>query len=191
MQVKSYTTEQIDLYRQKHFADDLRTTDTNGKTGTWGGAKDYFLEYSKDKVLRLDTFLKGLKINSILDFGCGKGLAADTIKQTFPHIDVRKYDPVFDEFSLYPTGVYDLVLCFLVIHLADEENKQRIANELTSLSSRYVVLTALVDKTDDDNYYPSLFPEFKVRLLKRWQVNLPIPSHRGNDCITLILEKTS
>ena len=187
---KSYTQEQIELYRSKHYDRELETISHKG-LGTWGGAKDYFLEYTEERILRLDTFLKSLKVKSVLDFGCGKGLAADTLKQTFPHFDITKYDPAIDKFNIYPTGEFDVVLCFLVIHLADPENQQRIAKELSTLSSRYIVLTALADKESNNNYYPSLFPDFKVKLLKRWKVALPIPSHRGNDCITLILEKVN
>lgn len=189
--MKSYTDEQIELYRQKHSDNSLKTTTETGVIGTWGGAKDYFLEYSQTRVVRLENFLKTLKIKTILDFGCGKGFAADTIKEKFPHLIVSKYDPAFESFSVYPQGKFDLVLCFLVIHLADLDNKKRIAEELSSLSSRYIILTALVDNGSDDKFYQSLFPKFKVKMFNKWKVALPIPSHRGNDCVTLILEKIS
>ena len=186
---KSYTEEEMAQYRSKHHDDMLKTQDSNGNLGTWGGAKNYFLEYSKERVLRLDTFIKTLKIKTVLDFGCGKGTAADTIADTVPNLLVSKYDPVFEEFSQYPQGSYDLVLCFLVIHLATPQNQQLIAQQLTALSSKYVVLTALAGPRTLDNYYPNLFPDFKVKVFKRWRANLPIPSHRGNDCVTLVLEK--
>jgi hypothetical protein len=187
---KSYTDEQMALYKQRHYDDNLNTTSHKG-VNSWGGAKDYFLEYSNDRVTRLDSFIKTLKIKSILDFGCGKGLAADTLGVSFPNIIVSKYDPVFEEFSSYPTSKYDLVLCFLVIHLADAENKKRIANELLKFSSRYIVITAVVEPHESDDDYVKLFPDCKVRVFKKWKMRLDVPSHRGNHCLTLILEKTN
>jgi hypothetical protein len=188
--MQSYTQEQIDLYRSKHYDKELETVSDKG-LGTWGGAKDYFLEYTSERVLRLDSFLKSLRITSILDFGCGKGLAADTLKQTFPHLEVTKYDPAVTEFSKYPAGEFELVLCFLVIHLPELHFQKLIAQELSSFSSKYIILTVLASKDSDDNYYPDLFPDFKVKMFKRWHSALPIPSHRGNDCITIMLEKVN
>ena len=64
---KSYTEEEMAQYRSKHHDDMLKTQDSNGNLGTWGGAKNYFLEYSKERVLRLDTFIKTLKIKTVLE----------------------------------------------------------------------------------------------------------------------------
>jgi cyclopropane fatty-acyl-phospholipid synthase-like methyltransferase len=47
----------------------------------------------------LEKFIKDKKPQSILDFGCGKGKLVGKIKETYPDIDVRGYDPANSEFD--------------------------------------------------------------------------------------------
>jgi hypothetical protein len=44
--------------------------------------------------------IKKNNINSILDFGCGKGLTSDAIKKTYPDITLYSYDPVTSPIQL-------------------------------------------------------------------------------------------
>lgn len=47
----------------------------------------------------LEKFIADLHPQSILDFGCGKGRLVEKIKDTYPDIDVRGYDPANPEFE--------------------------------------------------------------------------------------------
>lgn len=47
----------------------------------------------------LEKFINDKKPQSILDFGCGKGKLVGKIKETYPDIDVRGYDPANPEFD--------------------------------------------------------------------------------------------
>lgn len=188
----SYTQEQLDLYQEKHNSESLRTPLKEGY-GTWGGAKIYFIKHSETEIIRLDKYLEKhdfiKNIKSVLDFGCGKGDAADSFQESYPNIAVTKYDPALNEFKNYPTGKFDLVLCFLVMHLHDPKEKQILAQELINFTNRYIIITVLLTEEQKEIEYYKYFSGFDIRRSIRWIRHPLPPSHASKHCLTLVLEK--
>lgn len=57
---------------------------------------------------KLLEFIKTHNILTVLDYGCGKGAMMDRMKELFPAISVKGYDPGIEKFSTFPTAV-DLI----------------------------------------------------------------------------------
>ena len=166
----------------------------------WGGSPYYLIEVSKDNNLDLVGFIKSTKPKSILDFGCGKGYAADNLKKLFPNIPIVKYDPCFPEFEQYPTGVFDLVICYNVLQMTDAVTLPLVAAELAAFTDKYLFINvnkplSEVEKTI--NLYTSLFNNFKFLFKKAWKLapdrlnhtRKILPHWINNYHITLIMGK--
>ena len=104
---------------------------------------DYVKEL--EKLHQKKTFGKGINIppevkeliskhnvKSILDFGCGKGLFSNSIKQAYPHITLYSYDPVTSPIEL-PKEV-DLVYSSDVLEHVEPDQLDDTLEELFSIS---------------------------------------------------------
>ena len=63
----------------------------------------------------------------ILDFGCGKGMDAESF-------DMDRYDPFYS--PEYPTGKYDTITCTYVLNVVDENTADTILAEILALLSK-------------------------------------------------------
>lgn len=166
----------------------------------WGGSPYYLIEVSENISLDLLWFVKHTQPKSILDFGCGKGYAADNLKRQFPDIDIVKYDPCFPEFEQYPTGVFDLVICYNVLQMADDVTLPLVVDELNQFTGKYLFIN--VNKSSQEvtktlDLYTNLFYNFKFLFKKAWKLDPGklnhtreiLPHWLNNHHITLILER--
>ena len=107
---KAYLKQLTNLHRTTHFGS--------------GGSK-----ISK----KLKTYLK--KIDSLLDFGSGKGYFSNTIKEKYPNIDLYTYDPVTSPIKL-PTGV-DMTYSSDVLEHIEPEHLDETLDMIFSITTKY------------------------------------------------------
>ncbi len=94
---------------------------------------------SGKKWARAVEFLhKKFKINSILDYGCGK----QTLSFALPHLNIAGYDPAIPELSARPVPA-DLVVCGDVLEHVEPEHLEKVIEDLDQLSQKltFVVLS--------------------------------------------------
>ena len=60
------------------------------------------------------------KINSILDFGCGKGHMVLALKEKYPNIEVYGFDPGIESFDSLPKSV-DMIFTLDVLEHIEPE----------------------------------------------------------------------
>lgn len=51
------------------------------------------------------NYIENNEVKSLLDFGCGKGHALETFKQTFPNLKCIGYDPAREDCAILPKSV--------------------------------------------------------------------------------------
>ena len=74
-------------------------------------------------------------VSSLLDFGCGKGLTTQKIKETYPNINVYAYDPVTSPIEL-PESV-DMIHSSDVLEHIEYEYLDETLDKLFSIASKY------------------------------------------------------
>ncbi len=80
----------------------------------------------------VERCIKEYNIQSILDFGCGKGFVTAALKEKYPHIAVYGYDPAQEQFSILPDNV-DMIFSQDVLEHVEPEH---IDNTIKDLASR-------------------------------------------------------
>ena len=124
-----------------------------------------FLGYSLSKwIVKIKDINKMNKCYSLVDFGCGKGflyknkfkIADEEFKNLSDYWGINNiflYDPGIDEYSKYPKGKYDGVICTDVIEHIPEEDVINFIDKLFKLSKKYifvVIATIPASKYFDD-----------------------------------------
>lgn len=86
---------------------------------------------------------KKFKINSILDYGCGK----QTLGAALPNLNIVGYDPAIPELSKKPTPA-DLVVCGDVLEHVEPEYIDMVIEDLDKLSNKitFIVLSTRAAK---------------------------------------------
>jgi hypothetical protein len=81
---------------------------------------------------------KKYKINSILDYGCGK----QTLSSALPQLNITGYDPAIPELAARPSSA-DLVVCGDVLEHVEPEHLEQVINDLDQLTQKitFVVLS--------------------------------------------------
>jgi len=80
-------------------------------------------------------FIKNKKPNSILDFGCGKGNLVETLKETYPGIDVFGYDPANPKYNKDIPCVDMIISTDVLEHVEPEFIEDTI--EMLSLKGKF------------------------------------------------------
>jgi SAM-dependent methyltransferase len=99
----------------------------------------------------LKQFIKEKKPGSILDFGCGKGRLMDTIKGSYPAIEVYGYDPANPKYDIdLENTKVDMVISsdvlehiepeFIIQTLSDLRNKSKYYFHLIACSPAKLIL---------------------------------------------------
>lgn len=86
----------------------------------------------KEIPVEITNLIDQYNILSILDFGCGKGLLIDSIKQQYPNIEVYGFDPASAVNNTLPEKV-DMIISFDVL---EHVEPNFINNTLFDLKSR-------------------------------------------------------
>ena len=124
-----------------------------------------FLGYSLTKwILKIQEIIKTNNCNSLLDFGCGKAfLYKNKFKigdKEFTNLselwnlkNIYLYDPGLEEYSDYPKGKYDGIICTDVVEHIPENDVLNFIDELFKLSNKFifvVIATMPASKYFDD-----------------------------------------
>ncbi len=124
-----------------------------------------FLGYSLTKwILKIQEIIKTNNCNSLLDFGCGKAfLYKNKFKigdKEFTNLsdfwnlkNIYLYDPGLEEYSDYPKGKYDGIICTDVVEHIPEDDVLNFIDELFKLSNKFifvVIATMPASKYFDD-----------------------------------------
>jgi hypothetical protein len=131
------------LYRQMH---------QNGEVFLGGTAEETFPGFSLDaQVSRIKGLIDRTKTDTILDYGCGKGLQyeprpikSDTGESWTSIIDYWDigelvcYDPCYERYNKLPEGKFDGVICIDVLEHCPEQDLPWILGELFGYASRFV-----------------------------------------------------
>ncbi len=102
--------------------------------GSRGGAGNEHL------ISALTRYHKLKSLNSVLDYGTGKGAFPKNIKNSIPSLKVSGYDPAVQEFSQKPDHTFDLVTCFDVLEHVERESISAVIEEIKDLSNKLVFL---------------------------------------------------
>lgn len=102
--------------------------------GSRGGA-------GNQEVIKIIGRYKDLNvINSVLDYGTGKGAFPKNLKATFSDLQVGAYDPAVEKFSKKPNREFDLVTSFDVLEHVERDSVYAVLKEIKDLSSKVVFL---------------------------------------------------
>jgi 2-polyprenyl-3-methyl-5-hydroxy-6-metoxy-1,4-benzoquinol methylase len=88
-------------------------------------------------------FLVEFKCESILDYGCGKGIQyhKEKIHEThFLNVMPSLYDPAVEQYSVLPEGTFDAVICTDVLEHIEEEDVADVIREIYSKADKFVYL---------------------------------------------------
>jgi hypothetical protein len=80
----------------------------------WGGA-------GKSWIPLLEKHLDMARVETSLDFGCGRHTYKQAMTELHPHIQVTEYDPGVAGYDALPQGEFDLVVCTDVMEHVEKE----------------------------------------------------------------------
>jgi hypothetical protein len=92
------------------------------------------------KLGKFSELIEEWKPKSLLDYGCGKGVILEYLKQSYPQISVDGYDPAVDLFATVPTLTYDCVFSNDVLEHIEPEYIDEVLLHIDNLSSKYIWL---------------------------------------------------
>ena len=101
------------------------------KTGFGGKVKD---------LGKFNFFIEQWKPNTVLDYGCGKGVITSTLQEQYPNIKFEGYDPAVQMFNAMPTKKYDCVFSNDVLEHIEPEYIDSVLSHILSLSNNYIWL---------------------------------------------------
>jgi hypothetical protein len=131
------------MYRQMH---------QKGEEFLGGTAEETFPGFSLDaQVQRIKALIDRTAADTILDYGCGKGLQyeprpikSDTGESWTGIIDYWDigelvcYDPCYERYNKLPEGTFDGVICIDVLEHCPEQDLPWIIGELFGYAGRFV-----------------------------------------------------
>lgn len=80
----------------------------------------------KDIPPEIKKIIENNNIQSILDFGCGKGFLVETLKTEFPLITTYGFDPTHKIYNSLPESNVDLIMSFDVLEHIEPENLDNV-----------------------------------------------------------------
>ena len=87
----------------------------------------------------LSQLLAHLKISTVLDYGCGKGVLLDKFKSFDNKIDWRGYDPFFPKYKMEPRPANVLISLQALEHIEKDE-VHNVLQHLISLTENFFFL---------------------------------------------------
>ncbi len=91
----------------------------------------------------IQQYLSMKKCETILDYGCGKGVQyfKEKIHENYFYgIMPSLYDPAVKEFSKLPSGKFDAVICTDVFEHIEEDQLDKVIKEIYSKADKFVYL---------------------------------------------------
>ena len=86
-------------------------------------------------VADIDKIIKTHKIDTILNYGCGKA------KHVPPYWKYKNYDPALFPFDTSPKGTFDLVICVDVLEHIPENSLSAVLYDIFLYARKFVFLT--------------------------------------------------
>jgi trans-aconitate methyltransferase len=152
---------------------------------TWGQANNYWLSDTVDII----ELIKITNPKSILDYGCGKSTVINNICKIYPDIDTCKYDPFIDEYSIYPTSKYDLILCNFVLQMLHDELLTNVISELYRLTNEHLfVCFPLYKEQQETRSVDKWIARFSYAFDVKYKfIRQPNVEHLGQDLLSMWL----
>lgn len=79
-------------------------------------------------------------IQSVLDYGTGKGAFPKNLHESLPQLLVSGYDPAVDVFNKKPSKAFDLVTCFDVLEHVERESVPAVIGDINDLCKKVVYM---------------------------------------------------
>lgn len=106
----------------------------------WGRNTDYFFPWHDDELTGLDKIIFDLNPSSVLDYGCGQGLALSKLANQFPNINFYNYDAFVEEHSTYPGNACDLIVSNNVLHHIEDQFYDQVVANLYNLCNHTLLI---------------------------------------------------
>ncbi len=90
----------------------------------------------------ISELISELGIETVMDYGCGKGNWHEEMEEMWEIPPITPYDPAFAPFSTKPHGKFDLVICTDVLEHCDKQDLPWIVDEICDYSTKAVYLAA-------------------------------------------------
>lgn len=98
----------------------------NKNYGASGGA------YLREVSLIIDY----LHPEIVLDYGCGKGMLISLLKEKYPLIEFRGYDPAVERYNVLSVKKADLVICTDVLEHVPEDELPKVIDKIACISDK-------------------------------------------------------
>jgi 2-polyprenyl-3-methyl-5-hydroxy-6-metoxy-1,4-benzoquinol methylase len=128
--LRLFTAEQADKQKYMHTREKWE----------WGRNTDYFFPWHNNIPVKLDNIISDLNPNSVLDYGCGQGLALKKLSEQFPNINFYNYDAFVEEHSTYPVIPCDLIVSNNVLHHIEDEFYDQAVENLYGLCKQIILI---------------------------------------------------
>tara|TARA_B100000674_G_scaffold498996_1_gene540881 strand:+ start:4843 stop:5481 length:639 start_codon:yes stop_codon:yes gene_type:complete len=102
--------------------------------GSRGGAGNKVIS------LAIKRFHELKLVNSVLDYGTGKGAYPKSLKKLVPSLKVGAYDPAVEKFNKRPKRAYDLLTCFDVLEHVERDSVSAVLQDIKDLSVKIAYL---------------------------------------------------
>ena len=127
--------------------------------------QETFAGHSLNKwVIKIQQIIKNNQVNSIIDFGCGKGLLYknpvkingikyQNILDFWKISQIQLYDPAVPEFASYPNKKADMIICTDVLEHIPEHDVNRLIDDISKLANKiifFVISTRPASKFFED-----------------------------------------
>lgn len=89
---------------------------------------------------RFPKFMKIWNVDSLLDYGCGKGHVLAQLKEKYPKVIIEGYDPAIDRYNTVPQTQYDCVFSNDVLEHIEPQYIGQVLENIDSLSKKYIWL---------------------------------------------------
>ena len=123
-----FSSNFIELYFVKHSNDTITQYKYLHKNNKIYGSSS--LQYFDN----VKTLANELNCQSIIDFGCGKGVLSNEIEKKLK-IKCTKYDPAIEQYDTIPNEKFDLLICTDVLEHVPLENLDNVLSSIKTLSN--------------------------------------------------------
>lgn len=125
-------------------------------------SRNNYYHFCTNEGLRdMSHFIDKLKVSSVLDYGCGNNDLSYVMGDSYKNIEFTSYDPHITIHSQKPTSPKDLVVCYNVLQVVEDENLDSVINDLYNLANMYVLIhissTGFFNR--EHSYYDEIFSE--------------------------------
>lgn len=153
----------------------------------YGQSSNNFLE-------ELKLIIEYLKPKSILDYGCGKGILIDKIKELYPNIKCYKYDPSISGIDFIPIDKVDLIINTDVLEHIPENILKNVIEKISSISQNaFFILhhgpAAAILSNNENAHCTIKSPFYYEKLFKKYFDNVNLLQSKKNINSTAITFK--